>query len=463
MRAFGPLGGALALLATVTASILPGDEMDLVQRWQKGNSSWPHGPLVTKGRWIENQRGEKVTLVGTNWPLSGETMVPEGLEYASARDIVESVASLGMNVVRHGYAIQMVDEIHSNGGKDVDLRTSMINGLGQENGTRVLKRLLEKNREFGWTESTTRFEVLAKIAELEAEHGILMHLDNHVSKAKWCCSHIDGNGWFGDVYFDVKNWTRGLAHMADWAKKHKNIQTISLRNELRESWNVTDLEYNWLSWAGNMTLGANAVHEANSDLLITVSGLQYDQDLSAFASHLNLNTAPAYRARAVRDGHRRKPVYFDPYDHPWGKNVVLELHLYGSSEDIDTGTCETIEASLYRSGANVLGIKPPKGCRDGKCPKAYREYPLFLSEFGQAENPTLYNNTLTNCLRKFTTENKVSWSQWSLAGSYRAREGQQDVDDSWGLKKHDWSGWRDPATIEGFWKKWVKDMGKTGL
>lgn len=39
------------------------------------------GPLVTNGRWIENSRGENVTLVGVNWPGAGETMIPEGLQY----------------------------------------------------------------------------------------------------------------------------------------------------------------------------------------------------------------------------------------------------------------------------------------------------------------------------------------------------------------------------------------------
>lgn len=68
-----------------------------------------------------------------------------------------------------------------------------------------------------------KFEVLDTVAKVEKEHGLLMHLDNHVSKAQWCCSHTDGNAWFDDVYFDVKNWTRGLAHMAKWAKGHGNI------------------------------------------------------------------------------------------------------------------------------------------------------------------------------------------------------------------------------------------------
>lgn len=43
---------------------------------------------------------------------------------------------------------------------------------------------------------------------------IYVHLDNHVSKAIWCCSNTDGNSWFGDTYFNVSNWQRGIAYMA---------------------------------------------------------------------------------------------------------------------------------------------------------------------------------------------------------------------------------------------------------
>lgn len=53
--------------------------------------------------------------------------------------------------------------------------------------------------------------------------------------------------------------------MATWASDHPNIVSMSLRNELRESWNDTDLYYNWQTLVGNMTAGCDAIHEANPD------------------------------------------------------------------------------------------------------------------------------------------------------------------------------------------------------
>lgn len=67
---------------------------------QSNSSVWPYGPLSTKGRDIVNARGEVITWAGVNWPMSLETMVPEGLEWVSASDILDNVASVGFNFIR---------------------------------------------------------------------------------------------------------------------------------------------------------------------------------------------------------------------------------------------------------------------------------------------------------------------------------------------------------------------------
>lgn len=42
----------------------------------------------------------------------------------------------------------------------------------------------------------------------------------------------------------------------------------------------------------------------------------------------------------MRDEAQRGPVYFDISDQPWADKVVLKLHLYSSSEDIDMATSQ---------------------------------------------------------------------------------------------------------------------------
>ena len=44
-----------------------------------------------------NVNGDRLTMAGVNWPGSADTMVPEGLQYASIPDIVSKIKSIGMN------------------------------------------------------------------------------------------------------------------------------------------------------------------------------------------------------------------------------------------------------------------------------------------------------------------------------------------------------------------------------
>lgn len=64
------------------------------------NASWPYGPFTTAGRHIINNKNESITFAGVNWPLSGETMIPEGLEYQSADELVSLIKSAGFNMLR---------------------------------------------------------------------------------------------------------------------------------------------------------------------------------------------------------------------------------------------------------------------------------------------------------------------------------------------------------------------------
>ncbi|ROV86942.1 hypothetical protein VMCG_10766 [Cytospora schulzeri] len=375
-----------------------------------------------------------------------------------------------------GYAFEMVDQIYDRGGQDVPLEVSMIIALGLENGTKVTKEIVKHNPI--WTSETTRFEIWDHITKAAYSRGLYIHPDLHIGKAQWCCSHEDGNSWFDDVIdmipiltvpaeFNTSNWHRALAYVASWAKTHPNVVSISLRNELRESWNDKNLYYNWQTLVGNMSAGADTIHNVNPDLLITWSGMQFDQDLSALTSGDNLLTAPCYKCTAIVDRLRRNPAYFDMESYRWGKEkLVWELHLYNTSEDVDTGTCDIIRAGLYRNGFNALGIPPPDvGCNlTDDCPYASRLTPVILSEFGQTpEDPTIHQNELLNCIRNFTTEYGVSWMMWSLAGYFRIRQGVQGFVDPKGMLNATWNGWHDPSIVESWWKPWTKAMNVTKM
>ncbi|KAK8087086.1 Beta-1-6-galactanase [Apiospora phragmitis] len=447
-----PLFAALAQSTWVLATPMfprntePRWQKELAPRASNTTNQWPYGPFKTQGRDIVNNRGDVLSWAGINWPMSGETMIPEGLEWKSVDEILDDVQSVGWNVLRMGYAIQMIDEIYERDGNDVSLEVAMIMGLGYENGTKVTNEIVRKNP--SWTVQTTRFEIWSDIADKALERGIFIHPDVHVHQAKWCCSHTDGNAWFGDVHFDTSNWRRGLAYVARWAKRHPNVVSMSLRNELRSSWNRTDLGYNWPTLVGNMSAGSDAIHAANPDLLISWSGMHTTRTLRR-----DPGRAPA------------GPGLLRPRQPPLGRQGLLgAAHLpdergrgHGHVRGRGGGAVPGRLPRAGHGGAPGCG----KNLTGGDCPPPQRLTPVLLTEFGHAQDATLYDDVLQNCLVAYTQKHRVGWMVWSLAGSYRVREGVQGLGDSWGLTNFEWDGWNDAETVENYWKPWVKAMNAT--
>ncbi|KAI4248759.1 MAG: hypothetical protein L6R42_009156, partial [Xanthoria sp. 1 TBL-2021] len=343
-------------------------------------------------------------------------MVPEGLDKMSVADMVTKVKSTGMNAIRLTWAVQMVDDILDKQ-SDGQLGTTFVAALGENNGTEVLNAVLDKNKSF--TKETTRLEVLIRsslefkpntdilkvfdaIALECARQGIYVHLDNHVSKAGWCCKKDDGNAWFGDEFFDTKKWERALGFMADHlidvdvqGKTWPSFVSMALRNELRPAYGSPNVKVNWDTWYGNMTAGAEAVHKANPDLLIFFSGLYYDTQLR-----------PIFNDGGFRD------IDFDPSKLAYKNKIVLEVHDY----DLDETNCTNKRAKLTQNSFAALGPISP----DVKT-----VYPLVMSEWGFAQSPDQYSAPFAACLGKFLPEQRVGWMIWVLIGSYYIREGEQ--------------------------------------
>lgn len=107
-----------------------------------------NGPFHVLESQIYSADGSYVTYAGVNWPGAEAVMVPEGLQYQAVQDIVHKISSLGMNAVRLTYATEMIDQIYNHGMVDVPISSSFVKALGQENGTTVFGKVLEKNPTF---------------------------------------------------------------------------------------------------------------------------------------------------------------------------------------------------------------------------------------------------------------------------------------------------------------------------
>ncbi|KAF9894142.1 hypothetical protein FE257_009115 [Aspergillus nanangensis] len=374
-------------------------------------------PFTVSDRWILDAQGSNFTYAGANWPGAGEVMIPEGMQYASIASTVSKLKDLGMNVIRLTFPIELVDDILDNGG-DVTVQDSLINALGTSNGTSVFNQIQTVNPQI--TADTTRLQVYDMVAAECNEQGIYVHLDNHISKAMWCCSNSDGNAWFGDEFFDVEKWIRGLEYMADHAKSWPAAVSIGLRNELREpSTANADYPYDWPTWYAQMTAAAKRANAANPDLLIFLSGLNYDTTLS-----------PIPTGEDLGDG-----TTFNLSDFDFATKLVLELHNYDSS----ASSCDSLSSSLWNGGFNAL---------DTSDASIINVMPVVLTEFGFEQDDSTWQSVYASCLRSWIPEQHAGWITWVIAGSYYIRSGAQDLDETWGMLDHTWSNWRSPDAIE---------------
>ncbi|KAH6972245.1 glycoside hydrolase superfamily [Ilyonectria sp. MPI-CAGE-AT-0026] len=386
-------------------------------------TQWPNGPFFSNGNRMVDASNNTVKYAGTNWPGHGEAMVPEGLQYQSIATIVSDIKSLGMNVIRLTYAIEMIDQIYDNDGQDIRLDTSFTEALGSTNGTKVLNQVLANNPQF--TAATTRLEVFDAIAAECAKQEIYIHLDNHISQAKWCCGGADGNAWFGDSEFPVDNWMRGLVFMAKHGKSWSNFVSISLRNELRQPTGTASstLEsYDWATWYKHIKLATAAINAANPDPLIFLSGLNYDTTLQ-----------PVVQGTALTPG----TEVFDDEDFPGFRNkLVLELHNYSNSAT----SCSALKSDLGTKGFQSM---------DPSNSAVKHVFPVLMTEWGFLQTDSTWKGVYTSCLAEFLPESSAGWMYWVLVGSYYVRSGTQDFEETWGLLAHDWSGWRNNDYIQG--------------
>ncbi|KAK9417026.1 hypothetical protein SUNI508_09265 [Seiridium unicorne] len=396
---------------------------DVLARNENPRAAWPNGPFVTSGRWITDASGLTVTYAGVNWPGHVETMIPEGLQYQSISNIMTKLKSIGINSIRLTYAIDMIDQIKDNNDNDITIREAFIDALGQENGTAVYEKVVSRNPSF--TDNTTRLQVFDAIAAEAAKNEIYIHLDNHVSKAGWCCSPLDGNTWWGDTYFSVANWTRGISYMADHGKQWPNLMSMSLRNELRQPLLNKDLfseSYNWQDWYKYVQQGAEAINSVNPDVLIFLSGLNSDTTLQ-----------PVVQNTALTPG----TSTFNLDDFPANK-IVLELHNYANILGGSANTnCTALQQELSEDGFQALDDD------------ASSAFPLVMTEYGFQEDATTWQDSFASCIEKYLADRQAGWMIWALPGSYYIREGTQDGDEPWGLLTHDWSDWRSPEHING--------------
>lgn len=376
-------------------------------------------PLHTSSRWILDANNQRVKLRCINWAAHMETNLPEGLHKQSIAYLADWIKAQGFNCVRLTFSIEHALNPHVNV-SEAFTSAAAPQRVSIEAMTGIYGYAAWRNP---FMASTTVRGVWDAVVTALWDRKIMTILDNHVSKAGWCCNLEDGNGWWdkdlvyleqNSKYFKTDDWLRGLEAMATWAKQHPGIIGMGLRNEIREL--IPQGADGRDAWYRHIYEGGRRVHIANPDLLIIVGGTQSSTDL------IHMRTRPLDTSA-------------------WPNKNVWEFHAYEW-----TPTYTNYFLNICSVSKTAMGLFNGFVLEQGKATTG----PLMLSEFGAAmlggpkAGLSDKADNYLNCLISYMQDNDAEWALWAIQGSYYARDGQTDYDEGWGAMNRDWSDWRNP-------------------
>ena len=202
--------------------------------------------------WI--RAGHLVRLTSVNWyGFDQKELVVGGLDHAPLATIISQIRAIGVNSVRLPWANETLD-------RNPVVPEYAIKANPQFRGKRAM-------------------EVMDAVIDALAHAHLMIILDNHVSRADWCCKDDDGNGLWYNAEYPEDKW------LADWqtiVRRYKHqpwVVGADLRNELRSGarWGGDDPRLDWHAAAER---GGNAVLAVNPRSLVMVEGPEYSTDLT---------------------------------------------------------------------------------------------------------------------------------------------------------------------------------------
>ena len=310
-----------------------------------------HPPLHTSGHEILDSAAHVVRLTSVNWyGFDQKEYVAGGLDHAPLATIIREIHAIGVNSVRLPWANETL-----------------------EHNPLVADYAVKANPQFRGKHA---LDVMDAVIAALARAQIMVILDNHVSRADWCCKDEDGNGlWYNEEYPEEK-W------LVDWetiVRRYKNqpwVVGADLRNELRNGaqWGGEDPRLDWHSAAER---GGDAVLSVNPNLLVMVEGPAYSTDFTAFGK-LPLTLKIQNR-------------------------VVYSPHTYAPADQTFKNYEELMQ--IYDARAGYL-LRTEPGV------------PLWVGEFGTCQ--TLDCGADAQWFRWFVEylrNNNLSWSYWPLNGT----------------------------------------------
>jgi endoglucanase len=345
----------------------------------------PHAqpPLHTSGHDILDSAGHRVRLTSVNWyGFDQQDFVAGGLDHAPLATIVKEIAGLGVNSVRLPWANETL-----------------------ERNPKVADYAVKANPQF---KGKHAMQVMDAVVRALADAHIMVILDNHVSRADWCCNDTDGNGLWYNAAYPESRWLTDWQTIVRRYKSQRWVVGADLRNELRNdaAWGGTNPKLDWHAAAER---GGNAVLAANPLLLIMVEGPEYSTNFLGFDKlpvHLTLADRLVY-----------SPHAYNISNHPFSSYDELK--------------------QIYDAHAGFLLHTEPG-------------VPLWVGEFGTCQ--TLHcgaNSDWFVMFIRYLKENDLGWSYWALNGAQSSGASRKyDSIEDYGLLSTDYQHIAAPKLVE---------------
>jgi len=342
-------------------------------------------PLRTSGHEILDAASHCVRLTSVNWyGFDEKEYVAGGLDHAPLESIVEQIRAIGVNSVRLPWANETLER----------------NPIVADYAVKANPRFRGKHA----------MEVLDAVISALGRAHILVVLDNHVSRADWCCNEKDANGLWYSAEYPEEKWLEDWRTMVKRYKRQPWVIGADLRNELRSGtqWGGSDPLHDWHAAAER---GGNAVLDENPDLLVMVEGPEYSTNFTGFDK---LPVVLKIAQRVVYSPHAYAPA--------------AGQHQFASYEDLK-------EAYDARVGF-LLHSEPG--------------VPLWVGEFGTCQTMECAGNGrwFRWCVQ-YLRENNLSWSYWPLNGTQSSGAGRKyDGVETYGLLSPDYQHIAAPKIVE---------------
>ncbi|GBF94599.1 glycoside hydrolase [Raphidocelis subcapitata] len=366
-----------------------------------GSKLWlPALPLKTWGRYIVDQRGQRVKLRCVAWSGGQDVwMVPGGLHRQKLWKIASMITWGGFNCVRLHFSVEMV------------VRSVKGSAWVQQKAVAANPELYNKGP----------LEVLDAVIKALSDVGLMVIIDNHTSDAMWCCSGFDYNGlWYTDKWSEA-DWLHAwdvIARRYAWTPA---VIGVGLRNEPRPTI-VGGAARSPMWGAGGPGLdlalalekAGGAVLSHRQSYLVFASGITAARDL----------IAARLRPLVLRAGW--------PHGAHVNNQLVYEAHEY---------------FMWYGPLANAMQYEPFKLAMDASWGWVVltNTAPVWLGEFGV--QPWDVHGGWWQSMKRYIKERDLDWSYWLLDGDQGPSRNMNARDDL-GLLNHSWDGWEHPEMIE---------------